>query len=380
MPRDYYEILGVARDASAEDIKKAYRKLARQHHPDVSKEEKEVAEEKFKEISEAYEVLYDDEKRRIYDQYGHAGVQNQFSGGGFSWDDFSHFDDLRDIFSGMGGFGSIFDMFFGGSGPSQRGGRNAPRAGESLRYDIEIGLEDVLHGRSEDINITQSVNCDACEGSGAKDGEAETCSECGGAGQVQMIRNSSFGRMVSVADCQRCRGAGKTFKEACPECRGNGRVQKSTRISINIPKGAETGTRLRIAGAGDGGYNRGPPGDLFVVIHVRPHPTFQRDGPNLWLDLESSYPRLALGGEEEVPTIDGETAKLKISPGTQVNSVQRMPGKGLPRLGSNSRGDQFIRVGIKVPTKLSKEERELLRKLDGQSDSRGGILDSIRKK
>ncbi|MDD3398590.1 MAG: molecular chaperone DnaJ [Candidatus Methanomethylophilaceae archaeon] len=380
MPRDYYEILGVAKDASQDDIKRAYRKLARQHHPDVSQEEKSVAEEKFKEISEAYEVLSDEEKRKIYDQYGHAGVKNQFSGGGFSWDDFTHFDDLRDIFSGMGGFGSIFDMFFGGSSQGQRGGRSAPRAGESLRYDIEISLEEVLNGRSEELSIPHSTNCESCSGSGAKDGAVETCPECGGAGQVQMVRNSSFGRMVSVVECRKCQGAGRTFKEACPRCKGAGRVQKTSKINVNIPKGAETGTRLRIAGAGDAGYNNGPPGDLFVVVHVRDHPVFRRDGANLWVDLTTTYPRLALGGEVEVPTIDGEKAKLKLAPGTQVNSVQRMSGKGLPRLGAGARGDQFIRVGIKVPTKLSKEERELLKKLDGKEEGKGGLFENIRKK
>jgi len=381
MPRDYYETLGVTKDANSEEIKRAYRKLARQHHPDVSQEEKTVAEEKFKEISEAYEILSDDEKRKIYDQYGHAGVKNQFSGGGFSWDDFTHFDDLRDIFSGSGGFGSIFDMFFGGGQQSSRGGgRNAPRAGESLRYDIEISLEDVLNGRTEELNIPHAMSCDACKGTGGKDGAVETCTECGGAGQVQMVRNSNFGRMVSVVECRKCQGAGRTHKEACPRCKGSGRLQKTSKITVNIPKGAETGTRLRVAGSGDAGYNGGPPGDLFVIVHVKEHPVFRRDGANLWVDLTTTYPRLALGGEVEVPTIDGEKAKLKLSPGTQVNSVQRMSGKGLPRMGATSRGDQFIRVGIKVPTKLSKEEKDLLKKLDGKEGHKSGLLDNILKK
>ncbi|HIJ00539.1 MAG TPA: molecular chaperone DnaJ [Candidatus Methanomethylophilaceae archaeon] len=372
MPEDYYEILGLDRNASKDEIKKAYRRLARQYHPDVTTEDKKFAEEKFKAISEAYEVLVDDEKRRLYDQYGHAGLSGQFSGGSFTWDDFSHFEDLRDIFSGLGGFGDIFDMFFGG--PHQRREPKGARQGESLRYDIEVNLEDLLEGLSKEITIPHSVECPSCHGTGGKGGEIQTCSECGGSGQVQSVRSSGFGRFVSVSVCPKCGGEGQTYKERCPDCNGSGRVKKSSKITVNIPPGVEDGARLRIPGAGDAGFRGGPPGDLFVVVHVKPHETFRREGTNLWVDLVTSYPKLALGSEEEVPIIDGGKAKLKIPPGTQVDTVLRMPGHGLPPMGGGPRGDQLVRVRIHVPKKLSAEEKNLLRKLGGLEAHKGGSI------
>ncbi len=380
MPEDYYQVLGLEREATKDEIKKAYRKLARQYHPDVTTEDKTVAEERFKTISEAYEVLVDDEKRKVYDQYGHAGLSGSFSGGSFTWDDFSHFDDLRDIFGGMGGFGgSIFDMFFGGGGGQQRRSRG-PRQGDSLRYDIEVTLEDAFKGLSKEIDVPHTVQCNDCKGTGGKDGDVQTCGECGGAGQVQSIRNSGFGRFVSVSACPKCQGEGRTYKERCPSCNGAGRQQRSSKITINIPTGVEEGTRLRVPGAGDAGAMGGPPGDLFVVIHVKQHKVFRREGSNLWLDLTTSYPKLALGAELEVPTIQGESAMLKIPSGTQVDTVLRMPGQGLPRMGGGPRGDQFVRVRIQVPKKLSSQEKDLLRKLDGEEGHKGGILDNIFRK
>jgi len=361
MPRDYYEVLGIRKDASQDDIKKAYRKLARENHPDVSKDTKEVAEEKFKEISEAYEVLSDENKRKIYDQHGHAGVNQQFSGGGgFSWNDFTHFDDLRDIFGGSGG--GIFDMFFGGGG--SRRPKNAPTQGESLRYDVTITLNEVLTGKTEDIQVPKEHSCPDCKGTGGKDGKVETCAQCGGVGQVQMVRNSPFGRLASVSDCPKCNGTGKTYKERCPKCRGSGRISKTNTVNVTIPKGTEDGMRLRLQGEGDAGRNGGSPGDLYVVVHVRQDKRFEREGINLWTDVVTTYSRLVLGGTEDVDTLEGETAKVTIPPGTQVGAVLRIQGKGLPRFRGNMRGDLFLRVGMKVPTKVTESERECLKKLD----------------
>ncbi len=381
MGEDYYQVLGLDRDASKEDIKKSYRKLARQYHPDVTTEDKDVAEERFKSISEAYEVLADDEKRRVYDQHGHAGLNGQFSGGSFTWDDFSHFEDLRDIFGGMGGFGgSIFDMFFGG-GQQRRGGQGSrARQGDSLRYDVEVTLEDALSGLTKEISVPHTVQCDDCRGTGGKGGDVQTCGECGGAGQVQSIRDSGFGRFVSISACPKCQGEGRTFKERCPSCDGVGRQKSSSQVTLNIPPGVEDGTRLRVPGAGDAGMHGGPPGDLFVIVHVRTHEVFRREGPNLWLDLVTSYPELALGSEEQVPTIDGGTAELKIPAGTQVDTVLRMKGHGLPRIGGGPRGDQLVRVRIKVPKKLSAKEKELLRKLSGEDGHKAGIFENLFRK
>ena len=362
MPRDYYEILGVSKDAATDEIKKAYRKLARENHPDVSKDPKEVAEEKFKEISEAYEVLSDEGKRRTYDQYGHAGVNQQFGGGGFSWDNFTHFDDLRDIFGGGGG--SIFDMFFGGSSGRPR---NAPAQGESLRYDVQMTLNDVLNGMTEDIVVPRTSACPDCKGTGGKDGKVETCTQCGGEGQVQTVRNSPFGRIASVVDCPKCNGAGRTYKERCPKCRGSGRMSKTHTVSVTIPKGVEDGTRMRVQGEGDAGYNGGPPGDLYVIVHVKDDRRFEREGVNLWTEITTTYPRLVLGGTEEVTTLEGETAKVTIPPGTQVGSVLRISGKGLPKFRGSTRGDMFLRVKINVPKKVSDEEKEYLQKLDDRA-------------
>ena len=361
MTRDYYEVLGVTKDASPDEIKRAYRKLAREHHPDVSKEAKEIAEEKFKEISEAYEVLSNEETKKRYDQYGHAGVNQQFGQGGFSWDNFTHFDDISDIFGG-----GIFDMFFGGGG-KKRQSRNAPRQGESLRYDIQLTLEEVLNGREEEIVVPNSSNCPDCKGTGGKGGHADTCRQCGGAGQVQTVRNSPFGQMVSVSDCPTCRGAGKTVKERCVKCRGSGRVQKTMTVSVNIPKGVEDGMRLRVQGKGDSGYNGGPAGDLYVMIHVKEHKTFERDGMNLWTESYTTYPKLVLGGEETVNTLEKEKVSMTIPPGTQVGAVLRIPGKGLPKTGGTVRGDLFVRVRMDVPKKVSEEERDILLKLDDKA-------------
>ena len=364
MPRDYYEILGVGKTATEDEIKKAYRGLAKKYHPDVSTEPKEVAEAKFKELSEAYEVLSDPEKRRLYDQYGHDGVKQQFGKDGFTWDDFTRADDISDI------FGDIFGSMFGGG---RRGrSRNSPQQGESLRYDLELTLKEVLEGKKVNLDIPHDIVCEACKGTGGKDGKVATCRKCGGSGQVQTVRQSMFGQMVSIEECPECRGRGRTFEERCPHCRGNGRVSKEAKISLNNPKGMEEGMRLRVAGEGNAGYNGGPAGDLFVVIHVKRDPTFDRDGANLWTGITTSYPKLVLGGEEVVQTLDGDKVQLKIPAGTDVGTVLRIPGKGLPRTNSSSRGDLMVRVSVRVPKKVTDEERELLAKLDASAGAAKG--------
>lgn len=355
MPRDYYEILGIEKTATPDEIKKAYRSLAKKYHPDVSTEPKEVAEAKFKEISEAYEVLSDPEKRQLYDQYGHDAVNQQFGEGGFQWSDFTRSDDISDI------FGDLFGGMFGG-GRSRS--RNSAQQGESLRYDLEITLKEVLEGKKVNIDVPHTVICDPCKGTGGKDGKVTTCPTCGGSGQVQQVRRSPFGNMVTVSDCPDCRGKGKTSAEKCPHCRGQGRVTKEAHIDINVPKGMEEGMRLRVSGAGNAGYNGGPAGDLFVVIHVTQDKVFDRDGANLWTGISTSYPKLVLGGEETVETLEGEKVILKIPAGTQVGTVLRIAGKGLPRTNSSARGDMMVRVSVVVPKKVSDEEKELLMKLD----------------
>ena len=360
MPRDYYEVLGVPKGASQDDIKKAYRTLAKKYHPDVTELSKDEAEAKFKEVSEAYEVLSDDNKRKTYDQYGFEGVNSQFRNGGFSWDDFTHADDVSDI------FGDLFSSMFGG-GRRQQQRRNGPRQGESLRYDLEVTLQDVLKGKKVELSIPHSVPCGDCKGTGGKDGNVEKCQACNGMGQVQRVSRTPFGNMVSVGDCTVCNGTGKSFKERCPRCRGSGRVNVSSKVSVDIPKGVEEDVRLRVGGAGEAGYNGGPPGDLIVVIHIKEDKNYQRDGMNLWSEVTTTYPRLVLGGEETVKTIDGETISVTIPPGTQVGGVLRITGKGLPRINQNTRGNMFVRVKMDVPSKVSPEEKELLSKLDGQA-------------
>ena len=360
MPKDYYEVLGVQKDATPDEVKSAYRKLAKKHHPDVSTDSKEEAEAKFKELSEAYEVLSDASKRQSYDQYGHAGVNEQFGNGGFSWNDFTRADDVSDI------FGDLFGNMFGGRRQQSRS-KNSPRAGESLRYDIEITLKDVLKGKTMEISVPHSVSCEACRGTGGKDGKTETCVKCNGSGQVQSVSRTPFGNMVTVSDCHACRGTGRYTPEPCPACRGAGRTNTSTKVSLNIPHGVDDGVRLKVSGKGDAGYNGGPPGDLIVVIHIREDKDFLRDGVNLWSEVTTTYSKLVLGGEEHVRTIDGETISLNIPPGTQIGGVLRLAGKGLPRLNQSVRGNMFVRVRMDVPTKVSSYEKELLTKLDEQA-------------
>jgi len=374
--RDYYEVLGVPRDATTEQIKSAYRRLAKKYHPDMNKDNPEEAEEKFKELSEAYEVLVDENKRANYDRYGFAGVQNNFSPGGFDWKDFTHFGDLNDIFGGgfsdFFGGGSIFDFFF------DRGRRRGPSRGSDLRYDLTVSFEEAAFGTEKEIEIYREENCQSCNGTGALGGTAlRTCPECGGRGQIRDVRTQGFSQFVSIHPCRRCGGTGRIIEKKCPDCGGTGVIRRSRKISVKIPAGVDDGSRLRLSGEGERGEMGGPPGDLYVVIHVKPHKIFERDGAEIYIEVPVSYPTLVLGGEIEVPTLKGK-AKLKIPPGTESGTIFRLRGNGLPDLQRGGRGDQHVRVKVAVPRKVSGKEKELLEQL--RSLSREGRASSRNKK
>lgn len=355
--RDYYDVLGVARGASKEDIKAAYRKLAMKHHPDVNKGDPKVAEEKFKELSEAYEVLADDDKRARYDQFGHEGVQSTFRTGGFDWSDFTHFNDISDIFGGFEGFGfggSIFDQFFG------RTARRGPQEGRSLRYDIEITIEEAAKGVEKELRVPHSVQCKTCGGHGAKHGDIKTCPTCAGSGHVQRGQKRGYSSFVTITNCPTCHGSGKQILKKCSECEGAGVLQTTSTIKVSVPKGADEGMRLRIRGAGEASQDGGPPGDLYIVVHIAEHPVFDRDGNNLWVETPISFTQAALGAQIEVPTLDG-TALVTVPPGTQTGMVFRLKGRGMPDLRGYSDGDEFVKVNIVTPSRLTPQQKELMR-------------------
>jgi molecular chaperone DnaJ len=360
--RDYYEVLGVSKGASKDEIKQAYRRLAMKFHPDMNKDNPKVAEEKFKEISEAYEVLVDDEKRARYDQFGHAGVESTFRQGGFDWSDFTHYSDISDIFGDLGGFGfggSIFDQFFG----SMR--RTGPQEGRSLRYDIEVTLDEIAKGVEKEIRVPHTITCRTCGGEGAKEGDYKTCQTCKGSGRVQRSQRRGNTNFVTVTQCPTCGGTGKQILRACPECGGSGITQTTSSIKVSIPKGAEEGMRLRIRGAGEASPNGGPPGDLYIIVHVAEHPVFLREGSDLFVEAPISFTQAALGDEIEVQTLDG-TALVTIPPGTQTGTVFRLKGKGLPDVRGRGQGDEFVKVTVVTPTRLTSHQKDLLRQF-GQS-------------
>ena len=366
--QDYYELLGVDRGASEDEIKKAYRKLARKYHPDLNPENKDEAEAKFKDVSEAYEVLMDKDKRARYDQFGHAGV-NQ-NGGGFQWSDFTHYSDIEDIFGGLGG--SIFDMFFGGGRASRRRG---PQKGGDLRYDMTISLSNAFSGLEKALTLEKNIVCDECNGSRAKKGTSpRTCPQCHGSGQMQSVRNTPFGQFASVTACNMCGGTGQFIDEPCPACRGKGSVRGKRKIAVKIPAGIDDGAHIRVAGAGNPSSSGGPPGDLYVVVHVEQDPRFYREGTEIVAEQNITFPQAALGDEVMVETIDGKV-KMKIPPGTQHGAVLRLKGKGMPDMRTGRRGDQHVRILISVPTKLNDEQRTLIEKLGksfGNNVSSGG--------
>lgn len=346
--RDYYDVLGLEKGASKEEIKKSYRKLARKYHPDVNKEAD--AADKFKEAKEAYEVLSDEQKRAQYDQFGHAGPQSQgFGGFGGGGQDF-------------GGFGDIFDMFFGGGGRSRD--PNAPQQGADLQYTMVLDFEEAIFGKETDIKIPNEETCDTCSGSGAKPGtKTKTCSHCQGSGQLNQEQNTPFGRVVNRRVCHYCNGTGKIIPEKCNTCGGAGTVKKNKTIHINIPAGIDEGQQIRVAGKGEPGKNGGPTGDLFVVIQIRPHEFFVREGDHIFCELPLTITQAALGDEIEVPTVHGEV-KLKIPAGTQSGKTFRLKGKGAPNVRGRGQGDQHIKVKVITPTKLTDRQKELLREFN----------------
>ncbi|ALX48128.1 molecular chaperone DnaJ [Lentibacillus amyloliquefaciens] len=345
--RDYYEVLGIEKGASKDEIKKAYRKLARKYHPDVSEEEN--AADKFKEAKEAYEVLSDDQKRTQYDQFGHAGAQGQGGFGGAQ--DFGDF----------GGFGDIFDMFFGGG---RRRDPNAPQQGADLQYTMTLDFEEAIFGKEADVNIPKEENCDTCSGSGAKPGtKTETCSHCQGSGQLNTEQNTPFGRVVNRRVCHHCNGTGKIIPEKCNTCGGAGKVKRNKSIHISIPKGIDEGHQIRVAGKGEPGINGGPPGDLFVVIQVRSHEFYEREGDHIYCELPVTYAQAALGDEVEVPTVHGKVM-LTIPASTQTGKVFRLKGKGAPNVRGYGYGDQHVQIKVITPSSLTERQKELLREFN----------------
>ena len=359
--RDYYEIFGVQRDADLETIKKAYRKLALQYHPDRNPGNKE-AEEKFKEASEAYEVLSDAESRAAYDRYGHAAFDRRARGGGGGAGFHDPFEIFRDVFGGAGG-GSIFENLFGGG---QRD-PNAPARGDDLRYDLEISFEEAAHGCEREISVNKLEVCDQCHGSGAEAGARyRDCATCAGAGQVRR----TLAGFISVAEtCPRCRGAGRVVDKPCRRCQGEGRTEQPSKIKLKIPAGVDTGSRLRSTGNGEGGRRGGPPGDLYIMLHVREHEIFQRQGDDLFCEVPVSFVQAALGADIEVPTLSGK-ATIKVPAGTQSGSVFRIRGRGIRNVQGHGQGDLHVRVTVEVPTHLNAAQRAKLEEFAALCDSR----------
>jgi len=375
MASDLYGILEVDRNASEADIKKAYRRLARQYHPDVNKEK--GAEEKFKEVQKAYEVLSDPQKKANYDQFGVTDDQGPsgFGGGG----GFGGFE---------GGFGAesfedIFDAFFGGSRRSSKGGRSGPRQGEDLRYDLELTLEEVAKGLSKDIDIYHMERCSDCKGSGAKAGTSKTtCSHCHGAGQVRTVQRTMLGSFSQVTTCHVCSGTGEVIQTPCTTCKGKGLEKKRKQIRIDIPAGVDKGTRLRVTGEGNHGEGGGPAGDLYVFISVKTHKYFERQGDDVYIDIQLPITQLILGADIDIPTLDGQ-AVLKVPAGTQPSAVLRLKGKGIPHLKGFGKGDQYVKVIASTPTQLSSKEKDLIEefaKLRGDLKERKSPFDCVRTK
>lgn len=354
--RDYYEILGVSKDVSEKDLKKAYRRVAMKHHPDRNPDDKE-SEEKFKEASEAYEILSDSQKRGAYDQYGHAGVDG--SAGGFGGGAGAGAGNFSDI------FGDVFgDIFGGGGGGRQRG----PQPGSDLRYNLDIDLEEAVKGTTTKIRIPTLVACDPCNGSGAKKGSSPvSCTTCGGVGQVRMQQ----GFFSVQQTCPNCRGKGKMISDPCSQCYGQGRIEETKTLSVKVPPGVDTGDRIRLAGEGEASADGGPSGDLYVQMNVRAHNIFERDGKHLYCEVPISIVDASLGGELEVPTLDGRV-KLKIPSETQTGKMFRLRGKGVTPVRGGSTGDLLCRVAVETPVNLTKKQKELLNELQKTFDESGG--------
>ncbi len=356
MAKDYYETLGVSKSASKEEIKKAYKKLAKKYHPDLAKED--GAEEKFKQISEAYAVLSDDKKKAHYDQYGDAEFHQRYS--------------HEDIFRGFGGINDIFDMFFGG----QRGRRQ--NRGQDLRYDIEIEFKEAAFGVTKKIKVQKLAACETCKGSGSEDGKMKNCGTCHGQGQVQRQTRTPFGMFSQVTTCPDCQGKGTTITNPCTACVGQGRKQQTETIAIKIPQGIDNGNHLRVSGKGEAAPHNGTPGDLYVVVHVRPSDIFKRQGNDVYVDLPLSFAQAALGDEIDIPTLEKDVT-LKIPQGTQTGTKFRLKGKGIAYMDGYGKGDQYVIANVVTPKKLSKKQKELFEELKGvDKDQDKSIFEKIK--
>ena len=366
--RDFYEVLGVSKSASDEEIKKAYRKLAKQYHPDLNPDNKE-AEAKFKEVNEAYEILSDKDKKARYDQFGHAGVDPSYNasgagggyGGGYGgYGGFSDFGDLGDIFS----------SFFGGGFSSQRQNPNAPQRGGDVSISLAISFEEAAKGCLKTVSVTHIENCSHCGGSGAHNGTgAETCSQCGGSGTVRVQQRTAFGVVNTQKTCDKCRGRGKIIKNPCTHCNGTGRVKLTKKIDVSIPAGIDDRQIVTINGQGDAGVNGGPSGALRIIINVRPHPLFERDGYDVWLEFPVTFVQAALGAEITVPTLDGKVS-YSLRDGTQPGDVFKLKGRGIQSLNGRGKGDQYDKITVEVPKNLTQKQKEILKELDKTTDDK----------
>ena len=385
--RDYYEVLGLDRNASKDEIAKAYRKLALKYHPDRNPDDDE-AEEKFKEATEAYEVLVDPEKRTQYDQFGHLGPEAGFGGYGF---DFDLSDAFRVFRRDFGGLDDIFNMFMGGRGGGHGAGvnvfgdmgprdRSAPVHGEDIKYRLDITLEDAAEGMNTELDLPRLETCSKCDGSGVEPGsEAITCPACEGSGQQKQVRQMGFTQFISVTTCGKCHGEGTIIKNPCKECDGEGRVRKINKISVKVPPGVDTGSYLRIRSKGHQGIRGGPPGNLYILILVEDHDFFERRGDDLLCELPITYSQAALGTQLKVPTLKGSTT-MKIPPGTQTHTLFRLKGKGLPNFQGRGKGDQYVKVILTTPKKVTKEMRKLLQALAEEEKHAKGFKEKIMNK
>lgn len=348
--RDYYEVLGVSRSATEDEIKKAFRRLAKQYHPDANKEQ--GAEARFIEINEAYEILSDAQKRSAYDRFGHAGVTNGAGAAGFNGN-----------FSDFGSINDLFETFFASASASQR--RAGSQRGADLRYDLTITFEEAVFGCQKDIELPRWENCSTCSGSGAAPGTSTArCSACQGTGEIRRVQQSIFGQFVNVTMCERCRGEGRVITTPCEKCRGQGRVRNNRRVKVNIPAGVDDGINVRVTSEGEVSSRGGTPGNLYVILSVKPHPFFKRNGNDIIYELPISFTQAALGAEVEVPTVDSKTTMLKIPPGTQSGRTFRLKNMGVPVVHSTARGNQHVTVKVVTPTNLSPEEKRLFEELE----------------
>ncbi len=387
---DYYDILGVDRDASKDEIKKAYRKKAKKYHPDKNPDNTEEAREKFRKISEAYEVLADDEKRKRYDQYGKRGVEQQFGQGGFDWSDFSHREDVEDVFSDLfggsrrgggrgGGFEDLFSELFGGG--RRGGGRNRrKKRGNDLKMSFKVNLNDVREGTEKTVKLTRKARCEECGGRGSKTGGKKTCPKCDGRGEVKHAQRRGFQQLVTIQQCDRCEGTGEIVENPCSKCGGSGRVKKRETITIDIPPGAKNGSKLRVEGKGEAGLRGTPPGDLYIILRVEDEEGFERRGDDVITEATIGMTEAALGTKVKINTLEGDV-NMKVPKGTQPGDILRIPDRGLKRRRGGGYGDQLVRMDVKIPENLTKKQKEILKEFKSiEKEKNKSWFDKIRGK